>query len=214
MLTVRGASRAVNHFGGLRMSWFVAPAVVFLGLFSVYPLIALVQMALSEVRPENLFGGWHWVGLDNFGSVLASVEFWQSVRVTVYFTAVVLTVNLVLGFLVGSALSAGTADATLTQAVMVFVWALPILVVGNIWRILLADTGLVNTLLGVVGIPGVGWLSSPDLAVWIVALVVCWSTLPFNVMMFRAALLGIPRDLLEAAAIDGASVRQIRWRLI
>ncbi len=196
------------------MVWFLGPAVALLVVFSLYPLITLIRMAFSDVGPTNLLSGWHWVGFHNFGPVLSSAEFWGSLKTTVYFTAGVTVVDLALGFVFASWLSYRSLDARFVQALMVFVWALPSAVVGNIWRFLFADNGFVNKLLGEVGLGAVNWLGSAQLSIWTVSLIACWASLPLSVVLFRAALLNIPTELLDAAAVDGASRWQTRVRIV
>jgi ABC-type sugar transport system permease subunit len=199
---------------GMRMGWFLVPAVALLIVFSLYPLITLIRMAFSDVGPTNLLSGWHWVGFANFRPVLSSAEFWDSLKTTVYFTAGVSVVDLVVGFVFASWLSYESLDARFVQALMVFVWALPSAVVGNIWRFLFADTGFINKLLGDLGLGSVNWLGSAQLSIWTVSLIACWASLPLSVVLFRAALLNIPTELLDAAAVDGATRWQTRIRIV
>ena len=99
--------------------------------------------------------------------------------------------------------------------IMVFVWALPPLVSGSVWKFLLAGNGAVNAVLGVVGIDSVDWLSSPQLAIWSVSLVAAWASLPFAILIIHGGMLGVPQDVLEAARIDGAGyVRMSRHVVI
>ncbi|HEX3812411.1 MAG TPA: sugar ABC transporter permease [Mycobacteriales bacterium] len=206
--------RTIHRPGGMGMGWFLLPAALILIVFSVYPLVTLIRMAFSDVGPTNLLGGWHWVGFHNFGPVLSSTEFWGSLKTTVYFTAGVAVVDLVVGFFFATWLSYRTADAKFVQALMVFVWALPSAVVGNIWRFLFADNGFVNKMLGGLSIGPVNWLGSAQLSIWTVSLIACWASLPLSVVMFRAALLNIPTELLDAAAVDGATAWQTKVRIV
>jgi multiple sugar transport system permease protein len=89
---------------------------------------------------------------------------------------------------------------------MVLVWALPGVVVGNLWRLLLAHDGPVNAVLEELHVvPGpVPWLVNGDLALVTLSLVSAWMVLPFSTLVLRAAMRDVPRDQLEAAALDGA----------
>ncbi len=193
---------------------FVVPALVLLAAFTIYPIVNLFQMALTEVGAANLMSDWGWVGLANFGPVLTGPEFWQSLRVTVVFSLLILVVNLVLGFVFANLLAVRSLDAVFTQGLMIFVWALPSVVNGNIWRFLFAPDGAVNRGLGLVGIDPVNWLGDPFLALVTLSFIACWASLPFSVMIYRAALLAIPNEVFDAGAVDGASVWQIRLRIV
>lgn len=196
------------------MVWFVAPAVVFLAGLSLLPLAVLVRMAVSDVEPSHLLGGWRLTGLANFGPVLTSGEFWGSVAATGFFTVFLLAVNLVLGFVSASLLYGTARGAGLVQGLMVFVWAMPPVVTGNIWKFLFFEDGLVNRLLDLAGLGPVGWLSDPSLAVWSVAMVASWASLPFSVVLIKSAMLSIPTEVLDAAAVDGAGYWQTRLRIV
>jgi multiple sugar transport system permease protein len=193
-----GRSRASAPVG------FLVPAVVLLAAFAVYPLVVLVRMAFSDVGPTNIVGVWSWVGGANFRAVLATPELWAALLRTAELCLVLLVSNLVLGFLVASVLSTTGRLTSIVLSVMVFVWALPPIVSGSVWKFLLDDSGGVNDLLGLVGLPSVNWLSSPTLALWTVAGVVAWAALPFSALILRGGLLAVPPDVVEAAAIDGA----------
>ena len=193
---------------------FLAPAVVLLAAFAVWPLVVLVRMSFSDVGPTNIVGSWSWVGLANFSEVLGSSETWQALLRTMLLCAVLLVSNLVLGFGVALVL-AGTGRLTsAVLSMMVFVWALPPLVSGSVWKFLLNDSGAFNAVLQLVGLPAVDWLSDPDLALWTVAAVVAWSALPFSALILRGGLLGISPEVVEAAAIDGAGYWKTQLQIV
>ena len=196
------------------MAWFAAPAVLVMVGLSVYPLVILLQMSFSSVTPATVLGGWDWAGLDNYLPVLSSATFWSSVLATVYFTVFLLVVNLGIGFVVASFLEIPARSGALLQAVMIFVWALPPVVIGNVWKFLFTEQGIVNAALGLLGVAPVNWLSDASLSIWSVSAVAAWASLPFSVIMLRAAMLGIPEELHDAAAIDGCSYWQSRVRVV
>ncbi|MBC7589872.1 MAG: sugar ABC transporter permease [Salinibacterium sp.] len=165
-------------------------------------------MSLSDVGPSNIIGDWDFVGLQNFVEVLSGTEVWQSALRTALVAAMLLSSNLVIGFLAASVLAVEGRLTNIVLGVMVFVWALPPIVSGSVWKFILDDSGAVNGILGLVGIPAVSWLSSPSLALWAVAGVIAWASLPFSTLILRGGLLAIPTEVIEAAAIDGAGY----WR--
>lgn len=203
-----GAPQARRRFSKKMPVAFVLPAVVLLLAFAAYPLVVLVRMSLSDVGPTNIIGVWHYVGLANYRSILGSSAVWKSMLRTVEVAVVLLASNLVLGFVAASILSFKGRVTNVVLSIMVFVWALPPLVSGSVWKFLLDDSGAVNAVLGYVGIGPVSWLSSPSLALWSVAGVIAWAALPFSALILRGGLLAIPTEVVEAAAIDGAGY----WR--
>jgi len=203
-----GRRPTVRRFFGKNPIFFILPAVVILLAFAAYPLIVLVRMSLSDVGPSNIIGVWNFIGLDNFVDAFTTSQLWQSMLRTVEVSVVLLASNLVLGFLAASVLSVKGRITNIVLGIMVFVWALPPIVSGSVWKFLLDDSGAINSVLGLVGIQPVSWLSEPNLALWTVAGVIAWASLPFSTLILRGGLLAIPQDVIEAAAIDGAGY----WR--
>ena len=193
---------------------FVLPAVVLLLAFAAYPLVVLVRMSLSDVGPTNIIGVWHFVGLSNFVHELATSDLWKSALRTLGVAAVLLVSNLVLGFFAASILNVRSRLTSVVLSLMVFVWALPPLVSGSVWKFLLDDSGAVNAVLGIVGIHPVSWLSAPGLALWTVAGVIAWAGLPFSALILRGGLLAISEDVLEAAALDGAGYWRTQFQIV
>lgn len=191
---------------------FLAPAAVLLGVLSIYPLIQLVRMAFSAVTAATLNAHWDWVGLANIRTGWVSGDTPHALVRTVVFVAVVTLLGTGLGLAGAIALRTRGRWSGVLLALMVFVWALPPVVNGSVWKFLLGDTGLVNTVLVHTGLRA---LPAPFLydqywALGAVAFVNSFAVIPFNALVYRAALLNIEPEIFEAAAIDGAS----RWQEI
>ncbi len=186
------------------LSPFLVPAVVVCAVLCVYPLVQMARMAVSDVGPANLIGEWSFTGTANLREVLGGTAFWEAAKATGIFTLVLLVIDLSVGFVAAQALARRGRLSSVVLSLMVFVWALPPLVSGSVWKFILAGDGAVNALLGVVGVDRVDWLSDPRLALWSVSLVAAWASLPFAILILRGGLLSIPTEVLEAAAIDGA----------
>src|SRR5699024_9554596 len=183
---------------------YLLPAILVAAALSVYPLVELVRMAFSAVGPVDLIGEWEFLGLENFREVLADELFWESARATALLTVGLIASNLVLGYLGAMVLKRRGRLASAVLALTVFVWALPPLVSGSLWKFMLAGDGAVNAGLGLLGISPQDWLSSPQLALVSVTFVTAWAALPFAILVIRGGLLGISPEVLEAADIDGA----------
>ncbi len=186
------------------LSPFLLPAVAVCAVLCVYPLVQMARMAVSDVGPANLIGDWSFTGTENLREVLSGSTFWDAAKATGIFTVVLLVVDLTIGFVAAQALARRGRLSSIVLSLMVFVWALPPLVSGSVWKFILAGDGAVNALLGLVGVDRVDWLSDPRLALWSVSLVAAWASLPFAILILRGGLLSIPTEVLEAAAIDGA----------
>lgn len=161
---------------------YLLPALVLLLVFAAYPLVVLFQMAFSDVGPSNIVGDWHFVGWANFAEIFTAPGLWLAVARTVGVSAALLASNLVIGFVVASILSTSGKLTGVVLGVLTFVWALPPLVSGSVWKFLLDDSGGINAVLQAVGLPTVSWLSSPTLALWTVTAVIAWAALPFSAL--------------------------------
>lgn len=189
---------------------FVLPAAAFLALFSLYPLVQLLRMSVSDVRSSTLHSSWPFVGLDNFIQGFASGDVTAALVRTAVFVVVVTVLGLGVGLAGAIALRTRGMWSSALLGVMVFAWALPPVVNGSVWKFLLADAGLLNIVARGVGLTdgSLPFLYDQYWALASVAFVNSWAVIPFNALVFRAALLTIETEVFEAAALDGAN----RWQ--
>lgn len=188
---------------------FALPAAVLLAALAMWPLLVLGRMSVSAVTGATLNREWEFAGLANYSKLLADPDFTKVALNTTVFVVIVTVLGMGGGFAAAVSVWSGTKGGGFLLGMMVFVWALPPVINGSIWKFLLADHGLVNEALRALGIGagGVGFLYDPKLALWSVALVNAWAVIPFNALIFRAALLSIDESVLEAAEVDGARPR-------
>ncbi|WP_433430700.1 carbohydrate ABC transporter permease [Nonomuraea sp. CA-141351] len=192
---------------GRRTMLFLLPGALYLAVLSVYPLIDLFRTAFSDVTAANLLGERPFNGLDNMWRVIDDPSFGHVVLQTLAIVAIVLVVGLAGGFAAALMLRPRTRLSSVTLGVMVFVWTLPAVVAGNLWKFLLESGGPVNSVLlwlHVIGQP-IPWLANGTLAIVVLGLVNAWMVVPFCALVLRAALLDVSKELLEAAALDGAA---------
>ncbi|MER7278712.1 sugar ABC transporter permease [Dactylosporangium sp. NPDC000244] len=181
---------------------------------AVWPLVQLGSMSLHAVSAATLNAEWDFVGLGNYAAMLREPDFGQVLANTLAFVLIVTAIGMVGGFLVAVAVLSSTRGGSFLLGLMVFVWALPPVVNGSIWKFLLADQGLVNQVLRALGGHGVGFLYDSRFALWSVALVNAWAVVPFNALVLRAALLGVDPQVLEAAELDGARPWKRVWHVL
>jgi N,N'-diacetylchitobiose transport system permease protein len=207
--TRRGRVRA-RGVGKLLPYGLLAPATAVLALILVYPLIRLVQMSVQKFGLRQQFGApADFAGLANYRRVLTDRVFWQVLGRTVGLCAVTVVLTLVIGMLV--ALLIQRVGAKMRVAVLIsllLAWAMPPVSSTIVWQWMF-DTqyGLVNwflTTLGFGDFDGHSWLSQPLSFFTVAALVVIWMGVPFVAFTLYAGLTQIPRDLIEAAQLDGA----------
>jgi multiple sugar transport system permease protein len=193
------------------------PAALFLITLALYPFFNLVLMSLSKVSAVNIVhGGWPFVGIANFFDVLHLSDFMLSFKNTLVFVAIVVSIGMIGGLGAATILQRPGRLSAVGLGLMVFIWAMPPVVLGSLWKFLLLPHGLVNEVLAGLHLTANGplWLVQGNLVLVTVALVNSWAVIPFSAMVYRAALVDIPTDLLDAAAVDGASGWRTFLRII
>ncbi|MEU8148124.1 sugar ABC transporter permease [Nonomuraea sp. NPDC048901] len=203
----RARQRAGSTLFGPKTMLFLLPGAIYLAVLSVYPLIDLFRTAFSDVTAENLLGERPFNGLDNMWRVIEDPSFGHVVLQTLAIVVIVLVVGLAGGFAAALVLRPRTRLSGVTLGAMVFVWTLPAVVAGNLWKFLLESGGPVNSVLlwlHLIQQP-IPWLANGTLAIVVLGLVNAWMVVPFCALVLRAALLDVSQELLEAAALDGAA---------
>lgn len=186
---------------------FLAPYLLFLAAFLVYPVANGLYMSFHD---WEVFTEPEWTGLGNYVRLMGDQSFLASVWHTVYFVLLTTGPLVVLGLLVAAGLNGEFLGRTVVRAGYFYPYLLSVTVVGVIWRwILQGEYGLLNYYLGMVGLPKLRWLGDARWAMPSIAIATIWWTLGFNVVVFLAALQDIPRDLIEAARVDGATRMQV-----
>ncbi|MCX4624214.1 carbohydrate ABC transporter permease [Streptomyces albogriseolus] len=205
-----GPARARLRRGLVRWG-FVAPAVVFMLLFFGYPLVRNVVMSFQHYTPKTFFTGEApFNGADNWSSVFQDALFGKALWHTLLFTAGSLLGQFCIGLALAVFFNRRFPLGGVLRSLILLPWLVPMVVSGIVWRrILDQDTGVLNTFLDTLGLGGhTPWLTSPDMALLSVILVNVWIGIPFNMVILYGGLQEIPKELYEAASLDGASA----WR--
>ncbi|AUV84555.1 hypothetical protein C2R22_23755 (plasmid) [Salinigranum rubrum] len=186
----------------------VLPAFIYAVAWIVYPMVFLLRLSLSEGV------GGAFVGFENYAKVLSSADFYDAVAATLAFAVPAVGVELVFGTVLAVAYNSVSRFERVTQTILLLPMVLSTFAVGLMFRwFFSSDLGVVNYLLGLVGISGPVWLSDPQFAMVTVVVADVWQWTPFVFVLVYAGLQTIPESLIEAATIDGASRIQ-RFRYI
>ncbi|GAA3773088.1 sugar ABC transporter permease [Streptomyces phyllanthi] len=203
----------------------IAPTIVAIGAVFVWPLIKTVIMSFQDVGRRELWTGEAapWVGFDQFTNIFADGDFWDVVWRTVLFMAVCVTATMGLGLFLSMAMQrmAKGVRLALTGA-LVAAWAMPLLVATSIFRWFAdSDYGVLNMVLTkYLGLDfrGHNWWLDPKQGFLIIGAVVVWGAIPFVTITLYAALTQVPKELEEAASLDGAGAagvfRFVTWPVI
>ena len=196
------------------LTWlFLAPTLIGLGLFTFLPIIASVLLAFFEwdiITPPR------FVGLGNFASVVTSPTIRVSFANTIGFVVVAVTLQLAVALLLAVLVSTKMPQLlrSFFRSVLFFPLILSAASVSIIMSYLFNENfGVVNQLLGLVGIGNVPWLTSSRGAMVVVVLVYVWQNFGFSFLLFLGGLASIPNEVYEASQVDGASSWQQFWRI-
>jgi multiple sugar transport system permease protein len=192
---------------------FLAPVVAYLLAFYAYPLSRNLDLSLRDYTVRSFVqGGAPFAGLDNYREVLEDPTFLPALTHTVVFTLA----SLVFQFGIGMALAVYfhqhfRLSATL-RALFLVPWLLPLIVSSSTWAWMLnSQAGVVNAALRPLGVAPIHWLTSPDWSLVSVIIANIWIGIPFNLVLLYSGLQGIPRQVYEAAALDGTNGWQRFW---
>jgi trehalose/maltose transport system permease protein len=223
-------SPAVAHPQGMtlqrrRVIWawvFISPVLLALLAVALWPLVTTFMTSLTNASISG--GAGHFVGLSNFlqhtdsgwAGVLASHEWWNSVGNTALFTVVTVGSETVIGMLLALVLDANLRGSRPLRAAVLIPWAIPTVVSSEIWTWMLQQQGgILNTLMQQMHLISqpIDWLSNPALMLPAVMMVDIWKTTPFMALLILAGLQTIPRDVYEAARVDGVGPLKTFFRI-
>jgi multiple sugar transport system permease protein len=181
----------------------VVPAAIYLVVFSIFPL--LYSLGISFFDWSQTTSTFTFIGLDNYTRLTADPVFWQAAVNTAILVIAAVAIQVVLGTALALFFDLHLRGSWFVRGVLILPMLLTPVVVGLMWRALLnPDWGMVNWVLGELGLPQPLWLADPKLALITLVLVDSWQWTPFIMVIVFARLQALPRDVFEASAVDGA----------
>src|SRR5919198_1341436 len=200
-----------------RIGWLLLlPSLAVVAFVAFYPLGKTVYQSFTNQEFLAGLEPTKWVGLENYRELWHDTIFRDSVWLTVKFTLITVSLEFALGLIIALVVNSSFKGRGVMRAVMLVPWAIPTVVAARMWQWMLDDVfGVVNELgmkLHLFSHPH-AWISDPSTALAAVSAVDIWKTTPFVALLLLAGLQVIPRDLYEAAAVDGANAWQQFWRI-
>ncbi|GLY16545.1 sugar ABC transporter permease [Kineosporia sp. NBRC 101677] len=189
--------------------WFAAPALLLFAFVVLIPSARGVYYAFTDW--DGLSPDFAWVGLGNFGDMLDDPDALASIRHTLIIAVAITVIQNGLGLLLALGVNSAIKSRNVLRVLLFAPAVITPIVTAYLWRNLLGPEGAVNALFGALGLESLqkNWLGDPDLALWSVVAVIVWQFAGYSMVIFVAGLQSIPREVQEAAAIDGAgSVRR------
>ncbi|MDK8795268.1 sugar ABC transporter permease [Corynebacterium sp. MSK041] len=209
----------------------VAPALIVLAIVIGYPIVRAIWLSFQANRhldpSTGVFVDGGFAGLDNYlywiqnrcmspaGTVgdcppgVLATDFWPALGITLFFTVVTVSLEAVLGMVMALIMNHPSRVRALVRAAVLIPWAIPTAVTAKLWQFMFAPNGIVNSLLG----QSIAWTTDPWAARIAVIIADVWKTTPFVALLILAGLQMVPKDVYEAARVDGASAWQTFTRI-
>jgi multiple sugar transport system permease protein len=187
------------------------PSIVLLLVTLAYPIFYTIDISFSTFDLST-FGAGEFVGFANYEEVLSDYRFWDAFKVTLVYLVIALPLQVTLGFFIAFLINAEWRGRGVTRALFIIPMVVAPVVAGGIWRMILDPLwGLMNHALQGIGVGPLDWFGDPNLAMAAIIIIDTWRWTPFIVLIATAALLALPRDVFDAAKIDGAGWWATLW---
>ena len=207
------ARRGRDLSEGALAFWLLLPAFLLLTLVALYPVLRLLYTSLFRV---NLVSSQAqpFVGLVNYLHALRDPRFWQTVRTTLLLTVITVPGALVVGLVLALLANLPYRIRWPVRLGLLLPWAMPLVFSGLVFRWFFnSQYGVINDLLTRIGLNPQLWLIRPNLAIFTISVAIIWKTSSFMALVILAGLQTLPKELYEAAQVDGARPAQQFWRI-
>lgn len=182
---------------------FILPALIPLGVFWLFPMCEAIFMSFTDW--DYMSSTYNIVGFENYINIFSNSMFYDALKNTLIFTVGTLVPTIVGGLLVAIILKNKLKGSAIYKAIIFSPWITPTVVISIVWSwIFEPQYGLANYVLQLLNMPKSQWLQSSDTAMTAVILVTVWKGFGWAMIFYLTALERVPKELYEAAAIDGA----------
>jgi raffinose/stachyose/melibiose transport system permease protein len=197
---------------------FLGPAVLIYTAFMIYPLGDSLWLSLNNKAAS---GGQMFVSIQNYLTLFSqerwSAPLWNALRNNAVFFVIHMVAQNPIGLLLAALLATRIRGSAIYRSILFTPTILSVVIVGFVWKLILAPSwGISHTLFSIVGLSGLGdypWLGTEPTTLITLSLISVWQNIGIPMMLFLAALIRIPDDLMEAARVDGASGWKIFWKI-
>ncbi len=212
-----GATRRAVPAHGSKRTYaayaLVTPAAVLMLGMLLGPLAGVIALSFTDYQlGARQFA---WIGLANYQDLFADKVFWTALRNTLTYVVVVVPGAVIAGLAIALLIQSGTSLRSLYRTIYFLPVMATLIAMAVVWEFMLhPQFGLVNGLLRGAGLPAFAWLQDRSTALYALCAIGIWQAVGFNMVLFLAGLVSIPKQLYEAAEIDGASSGWERFRLV
>jgi len=188
---------------------WISPSIILFGIFLLYPMFFSVVLSFFDWSGYDRNPFKTFVGIENYVDLVQDALFWKSLQNTIILVFVVVVIMVAISLFLALIIFYGNFKFdNIIRAIIFFPGVISQVIIGLVFRRLLAQDGLINIFLDGIGLDGLSqaWLGNDNLVMWIVSFVVVWQWVGYIMVIFYAALQNIDQNLVEAASIDGASM--------
>jgi multiple sugar transport system permease protein len=212
------AAAAIGRMEAIAGWTLAAPALALMWLMLLGPAVAVIALSLTDWTfgaPTIAF-----VGLANYAELAGDRVFWTSLRNTLEYVAFTVPTAVFLGLGIALLVEAGSSLRGLYRTLFFLPVTSTLLAMALVFQFAFhPSAGLVNQALAALGLPTTDWLKNPATALYALGVIGIWQAVGLNMVLFMAGLKAIPKDLYEAAAIDGADgawerLRRVTWPML
>ena len=214
---------------------FIAPNFIGFAIFTLIPVVMSVIMSFMDSKTGAIFGA-QWVGLNNYAEIFKvakvsekiaagglmegltyffnRVDLGIALKNTVFYTVVTVPLTLICSICLALVLNRAVKGAVAFRAILFFPYVASMVAICVCWNFMLMKNGPINQLLMAIGINfNKSWTADSTMAMWAIILVSVWRSMGYYMVIYLAALQGVPRELYEAATVDGANKWQQFWNV-
>ncbi|MHB1006045.1 MAG: carbohydrate ABC transporter permease [Chloroflexota bacterium] len=200
-----------NHF----FRWaFLLPTVLILLVIAIFPMVNSIWNSMhwyTLSQPDQK----RFIFLENYGQLLFRDSiFWDSMKTTILYSLGAVGLQFIIGLAIALLMDRRMKGIGLLRTLFMIPILVSPVVSGLTWRFMYEPSGLINWLMGLIHLPPVGWISTPGPALPAVIITDVWQWTPFFVLVLLAGIQSIPREVVEAAALDGLSSGQYLWKIL
>ncbi|SFC35075.1 carbohydrate ABC transporter permease [Butyrivibrio sp. YAB3001] len=192
---------------------YLLPSMIIMFCFTIYPLVrAIIMSFLGNYSIIN--GSYSSIGIENYKALFADPDFAMSLKNTTIYVICVVPASIFLSLIIAVLINSCKKTKALFQTIYFLPYVTSVIAIGIVWRWMFnSNYGLINFMLGLVGISPIQWLNLPQYAMPALIIFAIWKSMAFNILIFLAGLQTIPEDLYRAARIDSTPKLRVFTRI-
>ena len=194
---------------------FLTPTLIFLAVTALFPLLYSVYLSFFRLKLNMPNQTPTFVGLNNYIKMFSDTMLHTSTVNTLIFAFVSVALEVVLGLMIAMVICSDSMWSRVANSIFMIPMIMAPVAIGTLWRMMMdASTGVLNYFLSFAGVEKIQWLADPLMAKVSVLLVNVWQLTPWVTVICAAGLKALPQDCIQAALVDGATPRQIFWKIV